>query len=114
MTDLTPDMLCKCLADSTRARITLLVAHEKELCVCELTYALDEIQPKISRHLRQLRTAGVLVDRRQGQWIYYQLNPQSPEWISTTLRVMLDANKNWLDANLTRLEKMADRPLRCC
>src|SRR5690606_40404511 len=61
---LTPDQFSKCLADATRARIALLVAGEKELCVCELTCALDETQPKISRHLAQLRSGKVLADRR--------------------------------------------------
>ncbi|HCS63247.1 MAG TPA: transcriptional regulator, partial [Cellvibrio sp.] len=45
-----PAEFSKVIADPTRARIALLVTREKELCVCELTCALDEIQPKISRH----------------------------------------------------------------
>ncbi|HAV89193.1 MAG TPA: transcriptional regulator, partial [Pseudomonas sp.] len=40
-------MLCKALADETRARIALLVAREGELCVCELVGALGESQPKV-------------------------------------------------------------------
>jgi len=114
MAQLTPEMFCKCLADETRARITLLVVQENELCVCELTCALDETQPKISRHLAQLRSNGLLIDRRQGQWIYYQLNPNLPDWINTTLHTMLNANKSWLDENVKRLRKMVDRPMRCC
>ena len=51
---LTPPLLCKALADETRARIALLVAREGELCVCELVGALGESQPKVSRHLAQL------------------------------------------------------------
>ena len=39
----------KCLADATRLRCLLLIHEEQELCVCELTAALDEIQPKVSR-----------------------------------------------------------------
>ena len=53
---LTPTTVFKCLADETRVRIALLIAREGELCVCELTCALDESQPKISRHLAMLRT----------------------------------------------------------
>ena len=68
MPNFTPDLICKTLSDTTRVRIALLVTRETELCVCELTCALDEIQPKISRHLALLRAAGVLADRRQGQW----------------------------------------------
>jgi ArsR family transcriptional regulator len=61
-----PAEFSKAIADPTRARIALLVTREKELCVCELTCALDEIQPKISRHLALLRESGLLADRRSG------------------------------------------------
>lgn len=114
MANFTPDLICKTLADATRARIALMVAREKELCVCELTCALDEIQPKISRHLSLLRESGVLADRRQGQWIYYRLHPELPAWVISLLHTMLDANQEWLNENLQRLCAMQDRPNRCC
>ncbi len=66
------DQFFKALSDLTRLRMLVLLNCEGELCVCELTHALDEIQPKISRHLAQLRELGVVLDRRQGQWIYYR------------------------------------------
>ena len=110
----TPDLICKTLSDATRARIALLVAREKELCVCELTCALDEIQPKISRHLALLRESGVLADRRQGQWVYYRLHPDLPDWVIQMMHTMLDANKEWLNENHQRLCAMQDRPNRCC
>ncbi len=110
----TPDSLCKTLADPTRARIALLVTREKELCVCELTCALDEIQPKISRHLALLRESGLLADRRKGQWVYYRLHPELPAWVTKTLKTLLDANQEWLEENHQRLCAMEDRPNRCC
>ena len=75
----------KVLAHPTRVRIIQALAVG-ELCVCELTHALDEIQPKISRHLALLREAEVVLDRRQGQWIYYRLNPELPAWAQSVLR----------------------------
>ena len=111
---LTPDQFSKYLADETRARIALLVAGEKELCVCELTCALDETQPKISRHLAQLRTGGVLADRRQGQWVYYRLHPNLPEWALKILLIMREAHGEWLAPNVNHLCAMEDRPTRCC
>lgn len=114
MMELTPVQFFKCLADETRARIALLVAGEKELCVCELTCALNEIQPKISRHLAQLRAAGVLTDRRQGQWVYYRLHPELPAWAIKILTVMHESHEHWLAGNLSRLCAMNDRPNRCC
>lgn len=114
MSEFTPDSLCKTLADPTRARIVLIITHEAELCVCELTCALDEIQPKISRHLALLREAGLLVDQRKGQWVYYRLHPELPGWVSNLLTTMLDANQHWLAENHQRLCAMEDRPSRCC
>ena len=100
---LTPISVFKCLADETRARMTLLLARQGELCVCELTCALDLSQPKISRHLAQLREAGILADRRQGQWVYYRVHPQLPEWVSRLLEEVARASQDWLDADLRRL-----------
>jgi ArsR family transcriptional regulator len=79
--------------------------------------ALDDSQPKISRHLAQLRSSGLLLDRRQGQWVYYRLNPQLPAWVHEVLQLTLQANAAWLQANATRLQNMDERPVRtaaCC
>lgn len=114
---LTPPELFKSLSDETRARSTLLIANLGELCVCELMCALDDSQPKISRHLAQLRSSGLLLDRRQGQWVYYRLNPQLPVWVHEMLQLTLQANTEWLQDNVTRLQRMNDRPVRaaaCC
>lgn len=111
---ITPDQLCKALADETRMRIALLITREKELCVCELTCALDVSQPKISRHLALLRESNLLADRRKGQWVYYRLHPDLPGWVIKTLKILLDANHAWLDENHQRLCEMEDRPNRCC
>lgn len=114
---LTPTEVFKCLGDDTRARIALLIEHEQELCVCELTCAIDESQPKISRHLALLRNCGLLADRRQGQWVYYRLHPHLPDWVIALLHGVLDANRHWLSPDAKRLAQMGDRPQRlavCC
>lgn len=64
--------LFKALSDETRLRITVLLS-EKELCVCQLMWALDLDQVKVSRHLTVLRNAGLVNDRREGLWIFYSL-----------------------------------------
>jgi ArsR family transcriptional regulator len=114
---LTPTRVFKCLADETRTRILLLIQREQELCVCELICALDESQPKVSRHLAQLRSAGLLLDRRQGQWVYYRLNPALDDWVGQILAITLAANRQWLEPSQQRLDTMGDRParaMRCC
>lgn len=64
--------LFKALSDETRLRIMVLLC-EKELCVCQIMWALDLDQAKVSRHLTVLRNAGIVEDRREGLWIYYSL-----------------------------------------
>jgi len=99
------------LADDIRTKITLLIVREGELCVCELIAALDQSQPKISRHLALLRTAGLLMDRRQGQWVYYRLHPDLPGWVRETLITVVDANQSWLETQTKRLCDMDGRPM---
>ena len=77
---LQPAQFFKCLADETRLRCLILLQRRGELCVCELTQALQMSQPKISRHLALLRTCRLLQDRRQGAWVYYRLHPALPDW----------------------------------
>lgn len=104
------------LADQTRLRVLILLTQEGELCVCELTHALGEIQPKISRHLALLREAEVVLDRRQGQWIYYRLNPELPGWARNVLDTTADgiARKPAFAAVRRALCRMPNRPGKGC
>ncbi len=79
-TAIAPTAFMRLLADETRLRALLLLQQKGELCVCELTEALQVSQPKMSRHLAQLRDAGVVATRRAGQWIHYQVMPDLPRW----------------------------------
>lgn len=111
-----PDQFFKALADPTRLRMLILLVIEGELCVCELTHALDAIQPKISRHLAQLRESGVVLDRRQGQWIYYRLNPDLPEWVQEVLAATAGgvSIRPPFDRDLRLLAGMPNRPEKAC
>ncbi|GGK70937.1 metalloregulator ArsR/SmtB family transcription factor [Amphritea balenae] len=112
-----PVSFYKCFADDTRLKCLLLIQQEQELCVCELTTALDEIQPKISRHLALLRKSGLLVDRRQGQWIFYRINPELPTWCLQVISTTEAANNSFLSDSVARLHAMGERPERaalCC
>ena len=67
----------KVLGDKTRLRILSLL-QGRELCVCDLTEVLEISQPGVSQHMRRLRQAGFVNERRGGQWIYYSLNKGNP------------------------------------
>lgn len=64
------------LSDETRLRIVDLL-RGGEQCVCELTSALDLGQSLLSFHLKTLKDAGLVTDRRDGRWAYYALNPEA-------------------------------------
>ncbi len=116
-TTLTALAFFKLLADETRLHILLLLVTETELCVCELCAALEVSQPKISRHLAMLRSAAVLVDRRQGQWVYYRLNPALAGWARTILTQASQGDTSVLPALQQNLHSMGSRPGRlaqCC
>ncbi|HEJ7040699.1 MULTISPECIES: metalloregulator ArsR/SmtB family transcription factor [Serratia] len=85
MTSLTPLTLFKNLSEETRLTLVLLLRQAGELCVCELVSALEESQPKVSRHLAMLRESGLLIDRREGKWIYYRLSPHMPAWAAAII-----------------------------
>jgi ArsR family transcriptional regulator len=62
------------LSDETRLRI-LDRLRRGERCVCELTDALEAAQSRLSFHLRILKDAGLVTDRRDGRWSYYAVDP---------------------------------------
>ena len=111
-----PNALFAALADPTRLRAVMLIRSEGEVCVCELTHALRESQPKISRHLACLRDARVVRARRRGTWMHYRLEPTLPAW---AIHILDEAHKKFCDAkpfkaDLQRLGRMGDRPRKEC
>lgn len=82
---LTSLQLFKNLSDETRLGIVLLLREMGELCVCDLCTALEQSQPKISRHLAMLRESGLLLDRKQGKWVHYRLSPHIPSWAAQVI-----------------------------
>ncbi|SHE23029.1 metalloregulator ArsR/SmtB family transcription factor [methanotrophic endosymbiont of Bathymodiolus puteoserpentis (Logatchev)] len=115
---ISPAQFFKCLSDDTRLRCITLLQQEGKLCVCELTTALELSQPKISRHLASLRQCGLLLDSREGQWVFYQINPSLPDWTTPLLVNALQAVQSTesFKIDLQRLKKMANRPdsALCC
>jgi ArsR family transcriptional regulator len=61
------------LSDETRLEIIqMLLSGEK--CVCDLTDSLDAAQSRLSFHLKTLKDAGIVTDRKAGRWVYYTLD----------------------------------------
>ncbi|MBF4245283.1 metalloregulator ArsR/SmtB family transcription factor [Vibrio anguillarum] len=110
-----PHQFFKLLSDETRVRCLLMIAREQRVCVGELTQALNESQPKISRHLALLRSSGVVVDTRQGQWVFYRLSDQLPGWMKKQIQGLVGSNclKKEYQQDMQRLAEMESRP-ECC
>lgn len=66
------------VAEETRFRIVQLLAGG-ERCVCELQGDLGAAQSRLSFHLKKLKDAGVVSDRRDGRWVHYSLVPEALE-----------------------------------
>jgi ArsR family transcriptional regulator, arsenate/arsenite/antimonite-responsive transcriptional repressor len=66
----------RALSDTTRLQIVDLL-RGGERCVCELTEALDLGQSLLSFHLKALKDAGLVSDRREGRWAYYSLTREA-------------------------------------
>lgn len=64
------------LSDETRLEI-LEMLRDGERCVCDLQAALDAAQSRLSFHLKVLREAGLVTDRKEGRWSYYEIVPQA-------------------------------------
>ena len=114
--ELHSDAFFQALSDPTRLRCLMLMEWEKELCVCELTHVLDAPQPKVSRHLAQLREAGIVRDRRQGLWVHYSINPALPAWARSVLAETAAgvAEESPFAEDRAALADMPNRPVRCC
>jgi ArsR family transcriptional regulator len=96
------------LADRTRLRILNLIGKD-ELCVCFFVEILDELQPKISRHLAYLRKAGLVTARRDGKWMHYRVaEPADP----LAARVLGDMMA-WL-AEDREMQRDRERLLKVC
>ncbi|MDG5788011.1 metalloregulator ArsR/SmtB family transcription factor [Evansella sp. AB-P1] len=65
--------ILKLLGDKTRLNIVSILMHD-ECCVCELVEVLQMSQPSISQHVAKLKSAEIVKERRQGQWIFYRIN----------------------------------------
>ncbi len=77
-------VLLRALSDDNRLRI-LTRLRKGEQCVCKLVDALDCAQPLLSHHLRVLKEAGLVRDRREGRWTYYAINEQTVQMIERFL-----------------------------
>jgi ArsR family transcriptional regulator len=84
--------LLRVLAEPRRLRILYLLM-KREMCVCEVLDELGISQPLASHHLRALRKAGLIRSRRQAQYIFYSIIPETLAQIKQALLTYFDPVK---------------------
>jgi ArsR family transcriptional regulator, arsenate/arsenite/antimonite-responsive transcriptional repressor len=80
------------LSDETRLDIIERLLH-RERCVCELTDALDAAQSRLSFHLKTLKDAGIVTDRREGRWVHYSLNSETFDEIASLVEALRPSSR---------------------
>ncbi|TWT83303.1 putative HTH-type transcriptional regulator [Planctomycetes bacterium CA13] len=63
----------KALAHPARLKLIDVLAEHDEVCVCDLTEAIGTDMSTVSRHLTQLKNAGIVQSEKQGQMVFYRL-----------------------------------------
>jgi ArsR family transcriptional regulator len=77
------------LAESIRLEALRMIWDGREHCVCELMRELGVSQSRMSRHMAALKTAGLVVDRRDAQWVRYRRAPNLPQAVAALVDAAL-------------------------
>jgi len=96
----------KALGDETRLRILyLLIRADSELCVCELTDTLEIPQYNISKHLKILKNAGLVVERKEGRWVNFRLKNDNDIFTQSILKAISGIPHSLLSKDMKELGK---------
>ena len=102
--------LFKALSEPIRIRILVLLLQKGELCVCDLVEILALSQSVISRHLAYLRNNNIVIARREGVWMHYQLSA----YAQTNLMPLLNfIQQSTVDNKLIQADFGASKTISC-
>ena len=90
---------------------TVAALRTGELCACQITEVLKLAPSTVSAHLRELKLAGLVVERKDGRWVYYSLADDliAAAWIETSLKVLTDDPQ--LGSDLALVEELRRLPV---
>ena len=94
------------LAGAGRSRVSLTA--KKELCICEIMDALALAQYNISRHVRELRFAGLVRERKEGKFVFYCLCKPGDKAHALLLKAIAGGDKEVFSRDIQRLRKRLD------
>ncbi len=99
----------KALSDETRLRmLNLLIVSKSELCVCEFTDILEIPTYNVSKHLKILKNAGLLNERKEGRWVYFGLTAEKEKFLSLLFKAIKEIPAQQLKTDLIELQKRFD------
>lgn len=107
--------IMKALSDPNRVKIIKMLQQRDDLCVCEIRAVLQLAQPTVSKHLKVLEEAGLVIGSKERLWVNYRLNSATSSPYGTA---MLKQLRQWLDEDPEMREIYAilpaiDRTLIC-
>lgn len=91
---MTVSQVLSALSEPIRLSAIRIIWNGGEHCVCELMERLDATQSRMSRHMSALKVAGLVVDRRDAQWVRYRRNPELPREIARIVDAVVAAIDN--------------------
>ncbi|UCF82538.1 MAG: winged helix-turn-helix transcriptional regulator [Desulfobacteraceae bacterium] len=96
----------KALSDPNRVKIVKMLQH-KTMCVCEMQEALQIAQPTVSKHLKILEEAGLVISSKDGQWVnYYPTDGRSSPYVANALGNI----RHWLEDDQQIIDLMEKIP----
>jgi ArsR family transcriptional regulator len=95
----------KALSEPNRVKIIKMLEQRENMCVCEIRTILQLAQPTVSKHLKVLEEAGLIVFEKEKLWVNYRLNAGSGSPYSAAMLAQL---KNWLNetAEITEIRQI--------
>jgi ArsR family transcriptional regulator, arsenate/arsenite/antimonite-responsive transcriptional repressor len=96
----------KALSNDTRVRIMrVLIESKRELCICEIMDSLKLPQYNISKHIRELKIAGLVMERKEGQFVFYAFVPHKGRFYQLLLQTLEEIDAGIIKQDKQRMKK---------
>ncbi len=96
----------KSLSDGTRLRILrLLIKADSQICICEIIDSLQLPQSNVSKHIRELKIAGLVEEKKEGRFVLYSVVKPDDRFIEMLLNTMDSISEDYFSEDIERLEK---------
>ncbi|MEX1223443.1 MAG: metalloregulator ArsR/SmtB family transcription factor [Pirellulales bacterium] len=84
--------ILKSLAHPARLRLIDQLSDQAEVCVCDLTEVIGSDMSTVSRHLAQLKQAGIVESEKRGQMVYYRLRVKCLKGLFACIESVVKSN----------------------